>query len=251
MKNYYWRVTTYRGRVIELTVDFLDMESAGDCAKDFLKVFDGRSTNAALLNAYCGDSPKDEPTVVSSRNLVYLYFRADGERDGGGFKITWKAVIPVKATSGSAARETMVPTTVSRVTTEKSTTTNEALSIATPGDVTPRTTASAITPSTTHLQITVVSTSYTSSATATGKKSAKDEASSTVTPVRGTSSISPRFATGKTSTFEIGTIGVVAATTTAAEIKAINVEPEGIKTLYWSINNVNVTNVIVLEHQQC
>ena len=244
MKDYYWRVTTYGGRVIELTVDFLDIESPGDCAKKFLKVFDGPSTNAALLNTYCGDTPKDEPIVVSSRNSVYLHYRSDGERDGGGFKITWKAVIPIKTTSASAARETVVGATVSRVTTEKSTITNEALSIATPVDMTVRPTATASTPDTTPLQITVVPTSYTSRATTTGKMTTKDEASSAVTAVTGTSSITPRYATVKTLTFESGTTGVIAATTTTAEIGPINVEPEGIKKLCWCINIINVTSVI-------
>ena len=248
MKDYYWRVATYGGRAIELTVDFLNIESAGDCAKDFLKVFDGLNARATLLKTYCGDFQKDEATVTSSRNYVYLHFRADDERDGGGFKITWKAVIPVKTISGSAARETTVRktvrTTVSRVTIEKSTITNKDVSIATPVDITPRPIATTLTPGSTHGQSIVASTSYTSSATTTGERTTKDGALSTVTPAGGTSRIAPRYATVKTSTFGNDTTGVISRTTAAAEIRPINAEPEGIKRQYWSINIVNVTNVI-------
>ena len=107
MKDYYWRVATYSGRVIELTVDFLDIESGGGCAKDFLKVFDGLNARATLLKTYCGENPRDAATITSSRNYVYLHFRADGDKDGRGFKVTWKAITPLMtATVGSGIRVT-------------------------------------------------------------------------------------------------------------------------------------------------
>ena len=96
MKDYYWRVATYSGRVIELTVDFLDIESGGGCAKDFLKVFDGLNARATLLKTYCGETPRDVATITSSRNYVYLHFRADGDKDGTRFKVTWKAIISAR-----------------------------------------------------------------------------------------------------------------------------------------------------------
>ena len=110
MKDYYWRVATYGGRVIELTVDFLDIESAGDCAKDFLKVFDGLNARATLLKTYCGDTSKVATTITSSRNYMYLHFRADGDNDGRGFKVIWKALTPVKATLGTTIKQKTVTT---------------------------------------------------------------------------------------------------------------------------------------------
>ena len=111
MKDYYWRVATYRGRVIELTVDFLDIEFAGDCAKDFLKVFDGLNARATLLKTYCGETPMDTATITSSRNYVYLHFRADGNNDGKGFKVIWKAETVVKTTPGGVRKTRTTATT--------------------------------------------------------------------------------------------------------------------------------------------
>ena len=58
MKDYYWTVATYGGRAIELTVDFLNIESAGDCAKDFLKVFDELNARVTLKNVLRGFSKR-------------------------------------------------------------------------------------------------------------------------------------------------------------------------------------------------
>lgn len=98
MKDYYWRIATYRGRVIEITIDSLDIESDPNCAKDFLKVYDGVSTNARLLKTFCGDDPSGAATIRSSRYYAYLHFKADETNDGKGFRVTWKALKPVTST---------------------------------------------------------------------------------------------------------------------------------------------------------
>ena len=101
MKDYYWRLATYRGRVIEITIDFLDIESDPNCAKDFLKVYDGVSINAPLLKTFCGGNPSGAATVRSSRYYAYLHFKADGTNDGKGFRVTWKALKPVTSTAST------------------------------------------------------------------------------------------------------------------------------------------------------
>ena len=110
VKDYYWRLATYGGRVIELTLDFLDIESAGNCTKDFLKVFDGLNARANLLKTYCGETPMDAAAITSSRNYMYLHFQADGNNDGKGFKVIWKAKTVVETTPGGVGKTT---TTVS------------------------------------------------------------------------------------------------------------------------------------------
>ena len=97
LKDYYWRLATYRGRVIEITIDFLDIESDPNCAKDFLKVYDGVNANARLLETWCGRNPSGAATVRSSRQYAYLHFKADESNDGTGFRVTWKALNPTIA----------------------------------------------------------------------------------------------------------------------------------------------------------
>ena len=113
MKDYYWRLATYGERIIELTLDFLDIELADDCAKDFLKVFDGPNPRASLLKTYCGVTPNEEATVKSTLNYMYLHFRADNNKDRRGFKIRWKAMVPIKTPPGVATRKTTFITTIS------------------------------------------------------------------------------------------------------------------------------------------
>ena len=104
MKDYYWRIATYRGRRIRLTMEVLDIESDSSCTRDFLKVYDGVSTNSALLKTYCGST--ELSSVVSSRQYLYLHFRADASGSGRGFKLTWEAITEVATTTPRATTTT-------------------------------------------------------------------------------------------------------------------------------------------------
>ena len=121
MKDFYWRIATYPGRIIELSVDVLDIESSNNCGKDFLKAFDGDTPNAPVLGTFCGDTTHTT-VVTSSRNYLYLHFKADDDKDGKGFRIKWKAVPSSRIVATTTTLSP--PTTASVTTTTKITETN-------------------------------------------------------------------------------------------------------------------------------
>ena len=118
MKDFYWRIATYPGRIIDLTVDVLDIEPGNNCDKDFLKVFDGDTANALVLGTYCSDTTHNATVITSSRNYLYLHFKADGDKDAKGFRITWKAIAPWKIVA-TTSTTLPPPTTVYAATTTK------------------------------------------------------------------------------------------------------------------------------------
>ena len=89
-QNYYWTVAVPEGKRIEIRFQDVDIESSANCAKDFLKIHDGRSTKDAILQTYCGRS--QPATIRSNGRYLYLYFRSDGSREGRGFKLYWRAI---------------------------------------------------------------------------------------------------------------------------------------------------------------
>ena len=94
--NYYWLITGERGRVIELTVDDVDLEQSSDCKNDFLKIYNGDSKKGTLLRTYCGKlAIPMVGTLKSTGNNMYLYFRSDDRNVKPGFKVSWKAIATV------------------------------------------------------------------------------------------------------------------------------------------------------------
>ena len=121
MKDFYQRIVTYPGRIIEVNVDVLDIESGSNCDKDFLKVFDGDTADAPILKTYCSDTSHDTATIISSRNSLYLYFKADRDNDGKGFKISWKAIIPAVTGPGTMITPIISTNVITTMTTMKAT----------------------------------------------------------------------------------------------------------------------------------
>ena len=89
--NYYWVITGERARVIELTVDDVDLEQSLDCKNDFLKIYDGDSKKGTLIRTYCGKLAAVE-TLKSTGNKMHVYFRSDDGNVKPGFKVSWKAI---------------------------------------------------------------------------------------------------------------------------------------------------------------
>ena len=89
-KIYVWTITVPEGKIIEVTFQELDIEYSSGCTKDFLKAYDGRGVNDALLNTYCGRSRP--ASFRTSGRYLYLYFRSDVSGTSRGFRIYWRAV---------------------------------------------------------------------------------------------------------------------------------------------------------------
>ena len=88
-KNFYWRIEVPQGKQVEISFDDFELESSPNCAKDFLKVRNGRDAFHSLFGTYCGNIPPE--TLRSSRNYIYLHFQSDGDTTRKGFKMQWRA----------------------------------------------------------------------------------------------------------------------------------------------------------------
>ena len=99
LQDYYWRIATYGGRVIELKFDDFELEGGGDCAKDFVKVYDGLSTRSRLIETLCGS--KKGAVVSSTNRYIFVHFRSDESNTRRGFRFTWKGIRTTTATTTS------------------------------------------------------------------------------------------------------------------------------------------------------
>ncbi|XP_070536661.1 cubilin-like [Ptychodera flava] len=76
------------GNVITLTFVTFDIEGNSEsCIYDYLEVRDGESSDAPLINTFCGSSVPGP--VISTQNALYLKFASDGTVANHGFRATY------------------------------------------------------------------------------------------------------------------------------------------------------------------
>ncbi|CAG9792216.1 unnamed protein product [Diatraea saccharalis] len=76
----------------KIRIDFksFKLESSVRCRYDYLKVYDGPSTNSKLVGRFCGSSyPK---SFVSSSNSLFIIFKSDHSATSEGFKISFETI---------------------------------------------------------------------------------------------------------------------------------------------------------------
>lgn len=112
--NYEWIVTVEPGKVIELTLDRVNLADSVQC-KDFLNVYDGASKRDPLLRKYCGELITATIEVLrSTGNKVYIHFSSDDANTEEGFQISWRA-ISVRATKVPEGNCLAIITTTSTI----------------------------------------------------------------------------------------------------------------------------------------
>lgn len=88
--NCQWTITAQPGRQIELTFQAFNLETANSCQYDYLEVYDGSSSSAALIGRYCGASVP--APITSTGNTLFVLFRTDGSVVRTGFTLSYVAV---------------------------------------------------------------------------------------------------------------------------------------------------------------
>ncbi|KAJ8670094.1 hypothetical protein QAD02_001353 [Eretmocerus hayati] len=84
-QNCEWLMTVDQNHAINLTFVELDLERSRNCTDDYIKIFDGNSTEAKLLGKYCRNSDL-APYYVSSGNQMLVTMRTDSLVSAKGFK---------------------------------------------------------------------------------------------------------------------------------------------------------------------
>ncbi|KAI0216120.1 Ovochymase-1 [Lamellibrachia satsuma] len=95
-----WKLSVEAKKLIHLHFTTFDVEGhGGECSYDRVKVYNGDSPSAPLMNTYCGsDAPKD---VISTGNALFVTFESDNTETRRGFRVDYSEqtitkVVPVK-----------------------------------------------------------------------------------------------------------------------------------------------------------
>ena len=71
----------------------------GECYYDRVKVYNGDSPSAPLMNTYCGsDAPKD---VISTGNALFVTFESDSTETRRGFRVDYSEQTITKVVPGN------------------------------------------------------------------------------------------------------------------------------------------------------
>ncbi|KAM5158320.1 cubilin [Mantella aurantiaca] len=84
----YWLLRASRGNHIEIQFEVFHLESHQNCINDYLAVYNGNSTNSALLEKLCG--PQLPAPIRSTASDVYVKLRTDNSVSYSGFLATYK-----------------------------------------------------------------------------------------------------------------------------------------------------------------
>ncbi|XP_041486764.1 cubilin isoform X1 [Microtus oregoni] len=87
--NYRWTVNVNASQIIHAKILEIDMESAGNCQYDKLKIYDGFDIHSNLIGTYCSTHME---SFSSSRNSMTFQFSSDATISGKGFLLEWFAL---------------------------------------------------------------------------------------------------------------------------------------------------------------
>lgn len=73
------------GKHVKLNFTAFDLESSTGCAYDYIKIYDGPTTGAALLGTWCGTTSPGAITSTHSSGSLTLVFYSDYSVTGAGF----------------------------------------------------------------------------------------------------------------------------------------------------------------------
>ncbi|XP_072307339.1 cubilin [Eucyclogobius newberryi] len=89
--NCSYHIMVQNDRVIDLRFNQFDLEASSSCRYDYVAVYDGSSTWAPLLGAFCGSQLP--PALRSSSNHLYLVFKTDSSVSKDGWRATYSQTL--------------------------------------------------------------------------------------------------------------------------------------------------------------
>ncbi|XP_013185402.1 cubilin [Amyelois transitella] len=86
-----YKIRTGPGTQIQLDFTLFDLERSRNCKRDYLKIYDGTSTESPIMGTFCGKLDR-KITLNSTSNNVFMLFRTDRSFGRDGFKINYKVI---------------------------------------------------------------------------------------------------------------------------------------------------------------
>jgi cubilin len=88
-RDCYWQVYAPYGKRIMFQFATMRLETHPNCSYDFVKVYDGITTNSPEIGSYCTTSVP--PPLETGGSFALIHFHSDAMANDVGFHITWAA----------------------------------------------------------------------------------------------------------------------------------------------------------------
>ncbi|GLG98263.1 Cubilin homolog [Gryllus bimaculatus] len=84
-----WYIEVEKNHVVQLSFLTFDLEMSNNCTYDYVKVFDGNSTESPEIATLCGNVLPNITSYRSTGNTMVLRMKADGSLNGPGFSANY------------------------------------------------------------------------------------------------------------------------------------------------------------------
>ncbi|XP_076628821.1 cubilin [Colletes latitarsis] len=85
-----WRIQMPHGERIQITWSKFELEDSTSCEFDYVKIFDGPTSDSPLLGRFCGTTIP--PTIRSTSNALLVIFKSDWMLGMGGFTFAYNII---------------------------------------------------------------------------------------------------------------------------------------------------------------
>ena len=89
-KDCTWKISAPDDKRIRLNSFSVSIERHAKCQYDYLKIYDGSSSNDDMLAFLCGSQSKGR--ILSSGKELFLHFHSDSSENANGFKIYYDII---------------------------------------------------------------------------------------------------------------------------------------------------------------
>lgn len=89
-----WTIETNSTKVLNLTFTKFDIEKSHACKFDWLQIHDGMNSASHIIGRFCGNEFPNNGTIISTHNVIYIWFRSDHTISKHGFELNWTTVDP-------------------------------------------------------------------------------------------------------------------------------------------------------------
>ncbi|XP_053622099.1 cubilin homolog [Plodia interpunctella] len=86
-----YKIRTGPGTQVQLDFKLFNVERSRNCKRDYLKVYDGPSTDSPIMGTFCGNLDR-KIILNSTSNNVFMVFKTDRSIGKDGFKINYKVL---------------------------------------------------------------------------------------------------------------------------------------------------------------
>nr|CAD7261777.1 unnamed protein product [Timema shepardi] len=80
-----WYIEVDQSHVVKLSFIDFDIEAGYNCSYDYLRIFDGNTTDSPILLTHCGNQLPNQTVIKSTGNKMTIRMKSDGSRSAKGF----------------------------------------------------------------------------------------------------------------------------------------------------------------------